>query len=233
MTVASTNAMVKTLFEAGSHLGHKRSRLHPKAKKFVYRVENSVSIIDLAQTAMQVEQAVEYLKNLKKDGKSLLVVATKKIAFQEVAKMCNENNIPHVTTKWLPGLLTNFETIIKNVKKLNDMRAQKQDGGWNTLTKHERGLLTKRLARLEKLYSGIANLTKRPDALLVIDVKREANSVKEAHDVNIPVIGVTDTNASPESVDIAIAANDDSTTSIQALIDILIGAYTTAVVPAK
>ncbi len=225
MATPTNTVLVKTLFEAGAHLGHKRSRLHPKAKKYVYRIENSVSIIDLSQTAVQINRAAEYLKSLKKDGKTILVVATKKIASQYVTEQCVKHNIPHITTKWLPGLLTNFETIIKNVKKLNDMRVQKQEGVWNSLTKHERGLLSKRLARLEKLYGGIASLTQRPDALLVVDVRREANSVKEASDVSLPVVGVTDTNANPEQVDYPIVANDDSAESVQALIDILIGAY--------
>ena len=128
---------IEKLFEAGAHLGHKKNRLHPKARKYVYKMVNGVAVIDLTITAEQLHNAKEYLKDAAKSGKKLLVVGTKRVASQFVQDYCKERGIPHITTKWMPGLLTNFETLSKNTKKMIDYEAGKADGSWDQFVKHE------------------------------------------------------------------------------------------------
>ncbi|OGK18322.1 30S ribosomal protein S2 [Candidatus Roizmanbacteria bacterium RIFCSPLOWO2_12_FULL_40_12] len=216
---------VQKLFEVGLHLGHKKNRLHPKARKFVYRIEKGVSIIDLTITVNQLKEAEKFLQQAGKDKKTLLIVATKKIAVQIATKLAREHNLSFVTNKWLPGLLTNFETIIKNVKKLEELKEQKGDESWEKLTKHEKGQVSKHIARLERFYGGLTGLTKKPDVIFVVDVKKEFNAVIEARRSNIPVVGIADTNADPEGIDFPIVANDDSPTAVEFLIQKLISAY--------
>lgn len=217
--------LLQTLFDADLHLGHKKNRLHPKARKFVYRIDNGVSIIDLTLTAEQFRAAKVILAQAKEEEKILLVVATKKVASQFVTDMCKQRGIAYITTKWLPGLLTNFDTLIKNVKKLNELAEQKSEGTWDQLTKHERGKLSKYLARLEKLYTGISLLKKKPDIMLIIDTKKEHNAVVEATSSQIPIVAVTDTNSNPFEVQYPIVANDDSPKSVEYLVNELINAY--------
>ncbi len=216
---------IQKLFEAGLHLGHKKNRLHPKARKFVYRIEKGVSIIDLTITAEQLRKAEDFLNQLGKEEKNLLIVATKKVAVQTAMKLAEEHGLSFVTNKWLPGLLTNFETIIKNVKKLEELKEQKDDESWEKLTKHERGKILKYIARLERFYGGLSKLTKKPDAIFIVDTKKESNAVIEAQKSGIPIVGIADTNADPDGIDYPIVANDDSPTSVEFLIQRLISAY--------
>ena len=217
---------VRALFEAGLHLGHKKNRLHPKAKRFVYRVESGVSIIDLTLTANQLNEAKSFLKKCAEEEKILLVVATKKAASQFTKDLCKQHGISFITNKWLPGLLTNFETIIKNVKKLKELKEQKESGEWEKLVKHERVALNKHIVKLEKFYDGLINLTKKPDVIFILDIKKEKNAVVEAQKTHIPMVAVTDTNSDPSQVEYPIVANDDSPLSIQFLVSEIITAYT-------
>lgn len=218
--------LVKALFEAEVHLGHKKNRLHPKAKRYVYRIENGTSIIDLTITAKQLKAAKAFLIKSKEENKKLMVVATKKVAVQMIADLCKEHDIAFITTKWLPGLLTNFPTLIKNVKKMNEMRTQKAEGEWEKMVKHERIKLQKTLSRLEKLYSGLHMVTTKPDVLFVIDTRREHNAVREAFLTNTPVVGITDTNTDPQEVTYPIVANDDSPKAVEYVISEVLSAYT-------
>ncbi len=216
---------IKALFEAGLHLGHKKNRLHPKAKKFVYRIESGVSIIDLTLTAKQLEEAKSFLSKCAAENKTLIVVATKKVAAQYAKDLCLQHHIPFIVNKWLPGLLTNFETIIKNVRKLQELKEQKESGEWEKLVKHERLGLNKQITKLEKFYEGLISLTAKPDLLFILDTKKERNAVIEAQKTQIPVVAVTDTNSDPSQVDYPIVANDDSPLSVQFLISEIITAY--------
>jgi small subunit ribosomal protein S2 len=217
---------VTSLFEAGSHLGHKKNRLHPKARRFVYKMEQGVSVIDLTQTAKQLEEAKKFLTKAKKEGKIVLFLAAKKIISQYAAELCKKHSIAYITTKWLPGLLTNFQTIIKNVKKLNELKEEREKGTWNNFVKHERMKLQKQVYRLEKLYGGIAALEKKPDIIFIIDIKKEKNAIDEARKSNIPTVAIVDTNSNPDLVDYPIVANDDSPSSLQYLVSQIIAAYT-------
>lgn len=219
---------IKPLFEAGLHLGHKKNRLHPQAKKFIYKIESGISIIDLAHTASQLNAARAFLSASAKEGKKLLIVATKKVAVPLATELGKKNNIPYVTTKWLPGLLTNFETIMKNVNRLKELKEQKTKGEWDKLLKHERVKLNKQIRRLEKFYGGLINLEKRPDVLFIMDIRKERNAVIEAKKMGIVVVAVTDTNVDPGEVDYPIVANDDSPTSVTYLLSQLIENYSKA-----
>ncbi|MEK7070861.1 MAG: 30S ribosomal protein S2 [Patescibacteria group bacterium] len=221
----ATDDKIKILFDEGLHLGHKKNRLHPKAKKFVYTIQNGVSIIDLTITAQQIEKAKEFIEKAIQEEKKILVVSTKKIANQFTADMCRELSLSHITSKWLPGLLTNFDTIIKNVKKLIDLKKERDEGLWNSFTKHEKGKRNKQIVRLEKFYGGLVNLEKKPDYLFVIDIKREHNAVTEAKKIGIPVVAIADTNANPHDVEYPIVANDDSASSVQYLVKEILGSF--------
>ncbi|MCX6730569.1 MAG: 30S ribosomal protein S2 [Candidatus Roizmanbacteria bacterium] len=217
---------IEKLFEAGAHLGHKKNRLHPKARKYVYKMVNGVAVIDLTITAEQLHVAKEYLKDAAKNGKRLLVVGTKRVASQFVQEYCKEKGIPHITTKWMPGLLTNFETLSKNTKKMIDYETGKENGSWDQFVKHERTKMQKDLNRLKRLYGGIEDMKKKPDVLFIIDIKREKNALKEAKQNGIPVIAITDTNTNPDTVDYPVVANDDSPTSAHYVIESILSAYT-------
>ncbi len=222
-TAKNTGVNVQDLFDAELHLGHKRNRLHPRARKFVYKMDNGISIIDLTQTVPQVEKAMAFLRTMKEEQKVVLVVATKKVAAPVVAEFCKKHSVPYITAKWLPGLLTNFETLAKNIKKLNDLKAEEAQGGWSNLAKHETIKLKKQIARLEKFYGGISELKKHPDALFLIDSKKEHNAVDEAQKSSLPVVAVTDTNTDPESVTYPIVANDDSPKAIEYIVHQILG----------
>ncbi len=219
---------IEKLFAAGSHLGHKKNRLHPKARKYVYKIVNGVAVIDLTKTAVQLAEAKKYLAELAKDGKQLLVVGTKRVASQYIQELCKEKGLSYITTKWMPGLLTNFETLSKNIKKMNDLETQKGDGTWEQYVKHERTKMNKHLNRLKRLYSGIADMKRRPDALFIVDIKREKNALKEAKQNKIQVVAITDTNTNPDTVDYPVVANDDSPTSSQYVIESILSAFTTS-----
>ncbi len=216
---------IQELFDAGAHLGHKTERVHPKAKRYIYKVENGVSIIDLTQTAADLEKAIRFVSGQAAEGKTLLVVATKKIAASAIQELCQKNNIFYVTVKWPAGLLTNFDMIMKNVKKLVTMKEERDKGEWQKFVKHEQVELGRQLSRLEKFYGGLIGLAKLPDLLFVVDIKKEKNAVKEAGEKNIPVVAIIDTNANPDIINYPIPANDDSSTSIEYIAGKVINAY--------
>ncbi|MBI4004579.1 30S ribosomal protein S2 [Candidatus Roizmanbacteria bacterium] len=216
---------IKELFVLGAHLGHKKNRLHPKARKYIYKIINGVSIIDLAITVDRLTLAKTFLYEEAAQDKKLLVVVTKKIVNQYVAELCKQHDIPSITTKWLPGLLTNFTTIIKNVKKLQSLKEQKEQGEWEKFTKHERVKLDKQLKRLQRFYGGLVDLAKKPDILILVDSKKEKNALIEARRHAIPVVGVIDTNSNPEQIQYPIVINDDSSVVLQRVITELIQSY--------
>jgi len=215
--MADNDKQIKELFDAKVHLGHKKNRIHPKAKKYIYTMDNGVSIIDLTKTAELLDKAEKYITSLFKEGKKLLVVATKRIASSSIEKFCKENNISYVTSKWPAGLLTNFETVRKNVRKMEEMKKAKEEKQWDKLVKHEQSALGKELIKLEKFYGGLSDLKKMPDALFIIDIKKEKNALAEARNFNLSIIAIVDTNVDPGLVNFPIPGNDDSFSSVDYL----------------
>jgi len=224
--MTNLNNKVKELFKAGVHLGHKKNRIHPKAKKYIYTMQNGVSVIDLTKTAELLENAIAYVKKLKKENQQMLVVLTKKSGSSFTQELCNKNSIPYITVKWPAGLFSNFDMIIKNVNKLNKMKEDKEKGNWKKFVKHEQVKLTKELRKLEHHYGGISKISKLPDAIFIVDIKKEKNAVKESRELKIPIVAVCDTNVNPDIIDYPIPGNDDSETSIEYLVKEIINAYT-------
>jgi small subunit ribosomal protein S2 len=223
MIDAKDTKKLKELFEADVHLGHKKNRVHPKAKKYIFKFEKGVSIIDLTKTLDQIKKALKFIAESKKEDKQILVVATKRIGSDIATKIAKEIDLPYITTKWMPGLLTNFDTIMKNVKRLKELKEEKETGAWNKLVKHERTKLDKEIGKLEKFYGGIINLEKIPDILFILDVKTEKNAMTEAIKIGTKVIAIIDTNSDPDLVDFPIIANDDSPKSVEYLLNELLG----------
>ncbi len=220
-----TDKTIQELFDAKVHLGHETSRVHPKAKKYIYAAESGVSIIDLTKTAELLESAINFIQQLSKQNQILLMVSSKKIASAKIQELCQKNSIPYVTSKWPAGLLTNFETITKNIKKLIQMKKENKDGSWLKFVKHDRVHLEKKLAKLEKAYGGLVQLEKLPDALFVVDIKKEKNAVNEAGKKSIPIVAITDTNVDPDMIDYPIPANDDSLSSIEYIVNKIVDSY--------
>lgn len=221
----NNTAEIERLFNAGVHLGHKKNRLHPKARKYVYKIINGTAVIDLTKTLEQIKAAQSFMKKQASENKNLLVVATKKTVSQFVAETCKEANIPSITVKWMPGLLTNFETLMKNVKKMNHLEDAKTRGEWDQFVKHERTKLNKELNRLKKLYAGLAKMEKKPDVMFIIDVRKEKNALIEAQKNNIPVVALLDTNANPDLVKYPVVGNDDSANAAQIVIKDILESY--------
>jgi len=208
---SSIEKKVEELFKLGAHLGHRKNRTHPKAKKFIYKIENQQTIIDLSKTIDLLEKTKKFFKELKENNKTILFVATKKNVASFIEKICQKNNFFYLTNKWPPGFLTNFETFIKNnIQKMQKMRKEKEKGEWEKFVKHERQKLEKQLKKIERIYAGVASMEKLPDALFIIDIKRERNALIEGKKLRIPIIAIVDTNVNPELVDYPIPANDDA-----------------------
>ncbi len=223
--MSDTLSRAKKLFELGAHLGHRKNRLHPRARKFVFQIIDGVSIIDLEQTVGQIDTAKAFLKKAGSDDMSLLVCATKKTIAPFAAKLAADVNAHYITNKWLPGLFTNFDTIAKNVKKLKTLKDQKMAGEWSKFVKHEQVALEKEMKKLERLYAGIVNMNKTPDAILIIDTKREKNSVTESTKIKIPMVAIVDTNCNPDEVTYPVVINDDTPQAVEAVLTELLSSY--------
>ncbi len=226
--MSKTDSRVEELFNIGAHLGHKTNRVHPKAKKYIYTVENGVSIIDLTKTVELLDKALSYVTKLGKGHETMLVVVTKRVSSKFTQELCQKYGIPYITVKWPAGLLTNFDMIMNNVKKLITMKEEREKGEWVKFVKHEQMKLSKELNRLERFYGGLVSLKKRPDALFVIDLKKEKNAVNEARAYRIPLIAITDTNVNPDLVEYAIPANDDAVPSIEYFLNTVVETYAEA-----
>lgn len=216
------------LLAYGLHLGHKKTKVHPKSKKYIYKLENGTSIIDLFKTAELLDQAKEYIASLAADGKQILFVGTKKVAREALNDHVAEHNLHSMTNKWVGGFLTNFAEVSKNVHHMNELRQQQTDGAWNVLPKHERTALEKKLNRIASIYGGVMNMAALPDALFILDVRKEKNALSEAMQLGIPTVAVTDTNVDPDDVTYPIPANDDAVTSVKYVIDEIVNAYINA-----
>ena len=213
-----------TLLEAGCHFGHLKRKWNPAMAPYIFMERNGIHIIDLHKTVAKIDEASEALKTLVKQGKRVLFVATKKQAKEVVAEKAASVNMPYVTERWPGGMLTNFPTIRKAVKKMANIDKLMADGTYSNLSKREILQITRQRAKLEKNLGSIADLSRLPAALFVVDVCKEHIAVKEAQRLGIPVFGIVDTNSDPNSVEYVIPANDDSNKSIEVVLDAVCGA---------
>ena len=208
-----------TLLEAGCHFGHLKRKWNPAMAPYIFMERNGIHIIDLHKTVAKVDEAAEALKQIAKSGKKVLFVATKKQAKQVVADKAASVNMPYVIERWPGGMLTNFPTIRKAVKKMATIDKLTNDGTYSNLSKREILQISRQRAKLDKTLGSIADLTRLPSALFVIDVMKENIAVREANRLGIPVFGIVDTNSDPSNIDFVIPANDDATKSIEVILD--------------
>ena len=213
-----------TLLEAGCHFGHLKRKWNPAMAPYIFMERNGIHIIDLHKTVAKIDEAAEALKAIAKQGKRVLFVATKKQAKDVVADKAASVNMPYVTERWPGGMLTNFPTIRKAIKKMANIDKLMNDGTYSNLSKREILQISRQRAKLEKNLGSIADLTRLPAALFVVDVCKEHIAVKEAQRLGIPVFGIVDTNSDPNVVDYLIPANDDSNKSIEVILDAVCGA---------
>ena len=212
------------LLQAGCHFGHLRRKWNPAMAPYIFMERNGIHIIDLNKTVAKVDEAAEALKEIAKTGKKILFVATKKQAKDVVAEKAASVNMPYVNERWAGGMLTNFPTIRKAVKKMTNIDKLMNDGTFSNLSKRELLQISRQRAKLEKNLGSIADLSRLPSALFVIDVMKEHIAVKEANRLGIPVFGIVDTNSDPKNIDCVIPANDDAKDSVEAILTAVCGA---------
>lgn len=208
---------VKNLLDAGVHFGHLTRKWNPNMAPYIYMERNGIHIINLYKTAAKIEEATAALKKIAASGRKILFVATKKQAKDIVAEKAKAANMPYITERWPGGMLTNFVTIRKAVKKMASIDRMKQDGTFNTLSKKERLAVDRLRAKLEKNLGSIADMSRLPAALFVVDITREHIAVAEALKLNIPIFAMVDTNSDPREIDYVIPSNDDASKSIESI----------------
>ena len=207
------------LLQAGCHFGHLKRKWNPAMAPYIYTERNGIHIIDLHKTAAKIDEAADALKQIAKSGKKILFVATKKQTKEVIAEKATSINMPYVIERWPGGMLTNFPTIRKAVKKMANIDKLMQDGTYSNLSKRELLQITRQRAKLEKNLGSIADLTRLPSALFVVDVLKEQIAVREANRLGIPVFGIVDTNSDPNNIDFVIPANDDAKDSVEVILN--------------
>ncbi len=209
------------LLEAGAHFGHLKSKWNPKMAPYIFMESRGIHIIDLNKTLGKLDEAAHAMKQIAKSGKKILFVATKKQAKEIVSKAAAKVEMPFITERWPGGMLTNFSTVRKSVKKMAGFEKMAVDGTFENISKKERLQISRQKAKMEKFLGSITDLTRLPAALFIVDIMKEHIAVAEAQKLNIPTFAITDTNTDPTEVDFAIPANDDATKSIGLIVDVI------------
>lgn len=210
---------IQELLEAGVHFGHQTRRWNPNMKPYIFKAHNGVHIIDLAQTAQQLDSACNFIGNTVRGGGKVLLVGTKKQAQTIVREVAETNNQHYVTDRWLGGMLTNLKTVKQRLKRLKEIEGMEEDGSITSYVKQEQASIRREKARLVKNLGGIRQMDSVPDAVFIVDIKREHNAVAEARKLRIPIVAIVDTNCDPETIDYPIAGNDDAIKSIQVIVE--------------
>ncbi|HAQ21267.1 MAG TPA: 30S ribosomal protein S2 [Prolixibacteraceae bacterium] len=209
------------LLDAGVHFGHLKRKWNPNMAPFIFMEKNGIHIIDLQKTIVKIDEAANAIKQIAKSGRKVLFVATKKQAKDIVSDLVGGVNMPYVTERWPGGMLTNFPTIRKAVKKMMSIDKMTKDSAWDVLSKREKLQISRQRAKLEKMLGSIADLTRLPAALFIVDVLKEKIAVREAQRLGIPVFAMVDTNSQPEGIDFVIPANDDASQSISLIVQVM------------
>ena len=220
----ATKPSFEQLLEAGCHFGHLKRKWNPAMAPYIFMERNGIHIIDLYKTQAKIEEAANALKNIAKSGKRVLFVATKKQAKKVIEDKAKSVGMPFVIERWPGGMLTNFPTIRKAIKKMTTIDKMTKDGTFDNLSKREKLQITRQRAKLEKNLGSIADLNRLPSALFVVDVMKEHIAVAEANRLGIPVFGIVDTNSDPNNIDFVIPANDDASKSIELILDTICAA---------
>ena len=215
---------MKQLLEAGVHFGHQTRRWDPKMAEYIFQARNGIHIIDLQKTSKKLDEAYAFLKEQAEEGKTVLFVGTKKQAQECMKEAAIKSGMYYVDQRWLGGMLTNFETIRTRVQRLKDLEAMQEDGTFDVLPKKEVILLKKEMEKLERNLGGIKDMEELPGVIFLVDPKKERIAILEARKLNIPVIGLVDTNCNPEDVDYAIPGNDDAIRAVKLIADVMANA---------
>lgn len=216
---------LKDLLEAGCHFGHLQRRWNPKMDKYIYTTRDGVSIFDLAITAKKLEEAMEHVKDLVSKGKTIVFVGTKRQAQAIIKEEAERVGAPFISVRWMGGIITNWEEISKRIRTLKDMIAAREKGEYKAYTKKEQGLIDKKISKLNRFLGGLTSLNKAPDAVFVVDTHKERVTVKEANIKGVDIIGIVDSNAEPDEVNMLIPANDDAVRSIKLIVENIAKAY--------
>jgi len=219
LNVKEANQLLERMLKHAVHFGHSREKWNPKMRDFIYSVRENIHVFDLHQTMAYLVDALNYLKTLSRDGKTVLFVSTKQQAIPIVKATAEGTGQPYVTNKWIPGLLTNYDTVSKRIRHLKRLKEMQASGEMGMYTKKEQSQFAKEIQKLEDALGGVSAMTKLPDALLVLDTVRDRVAVLEARKKGIPVIGVCDSNADPDLVDYMIPGNDDAIKAIEFYFD--------------
>ena len=214
------------LLEAGVHFGHLKRKWNPKMAPYIFMERNGIHVIDLQKTAYKLNESMNALKQIAKSGRKILFVATKKQAKEIVAEALEGTSMPYITERWPGGMLTNFPTIKRTIKKMATIDKRFADGTYDKLAKRERLQIERQRAKLEKTFGSISNMNRPPAAVFIVDVSKEHIAVKEAQKLNIPIFGMVDTNSDPNQIDFPIPANDDASKSISFIVNKAVGAIT-------
>jgi small subunit ribosomal protein S2 len=220
----SVRTSFNDLLEAGAHFGHLKSKWNPAMAPYIYAEKNGIHIIDLNKTVVKIDEAAAALQQIARSGKKILFVATKKQAKDIVADRIKPLNMPYVTERWPGGMLTNFATIRKSVRRMGQIDKMFADGTFSNVSKRERLQFSRERAKLETQFGSIADLTRLPAALFIVDITKEHIAVAEARRLNIPTFAIVDTNSNPNLVDYAVPANDDASTSIAYIMEVMVNA---------
>ena len=215
---------MKQLLEAGVHFGHQTRRWDPKMAEYIFQARNGIHIIDLQKTSKKIDEAYDFMRSQAEEGKKVLFVGTKKQAQECMKEAAEKSGMYYVNQRWLGGMLTNFGTIRKRVERLNELETMQEDGTFDVLPKKEVILLKKEMEKLEKNLGGIKDMDKLPGVIFLVDPKKERIAILEARKLNIPVIGLVDTNCNPEDVDYAIPGNDDAIRAVKLIADVMANA---------
>ncbi len=220
---------MKQLLEAGVHFGHQTRRWNPKMAPYIFTERNGIYIIDLQKTVRKLEDAYNYVRDLSADNGTLLFVGTKKQAQDSIREEATRAGMPYVNARWLGGMLTNFKTIQNRIKRLQQLKAMKEDGTFDLLTKKEAAKLDLEIEKLEKFLGGITGMKKIPDAMFIVDPRKERIAVAEAHKLGIPIIAIVDTNCDPDEIDYVTPGNDDAIRAVR----LISGAMADAVIEGR
>ena len=215
---------MKQLLEAGVHFGHQTRRWDPKMAEYIFQARNGIHIIDLQKTSKKIDEAYEFLKTQAEEGKKVLFVGTKKQAQECIKEAAEKCGMYYVDQRWLGGMLTNFDTIQKRIQRLKELETMEQDGTFDVLPKKEVIILKKEMEKLEKNLGGIKEMDKLPGVIFLVDPKKERIAILEAKKLNIPVVGIVDTNCNPQDLDYPIPGNDDAIRSVSLIADVMANA---------
>ncbi len=217
----SIKVSLDQLLESGAHFGHQTRRWNPKMEEYLYGDENGVHIFDLTKTKPLIEEALGFLTKAASEGKTIVILGTKKQIKEKVAEVAEKAGVPYVNERWLGGTISNFPQMKRSLKKLEEMKVNMAEGAYKRYTKKERLLIEREIARLERFFGGIKDLTDIPQVLFVVDSKREAGAVREANTGKVTVVGIVDSNSDPEVLDYPIPMNDDASKALEYVLELV------------